>query len=131
MKLSLSQAAKEAKVAKSTLSRAIERGRLSAQKDSLGRFQIDPAELFRVFAPVALDTDATQQEGRGAADLKQSTTALEQELNHLKTMLAMMQDREADLKVERDSWKEQAQRLSLPRPVENAGLFARLFRRSA
>ena len=123
MELSLSQAAKEANVAKSTISRAIEKGRLSARKDDLGRFHIDPAELFRVFAPQQRNNTETQQSEHGA-------TGLEREIEHLKTMLSMMQDREADLKAERDSWRDQAQRLALP-AAERNGLFFKLFRRAS
>jgi hypothetical protein len=51
MTLSLGQAAKEVGLDKSTLSRAIKRGRLSAQRTDSGGYAIDPAELFRVFPP--------------------------------------------------------------------------------
>ena len=53
MQLSLSAAAKEVNRSKSTLSRAIKEGRLSATRCDDGSYQIDPAELYRVFpAPV-------------------------------------------------------------------------------
>ncbi|PWU70684.1 hypothetical protein DK867_23465 [Ochrobactrum sp. POC9] len=123
MELSLSQAAKEANVAKSTISRAIEKGRLSARKDDLGRYHIDPAELFRVFAPQQRRNTETQQSEHDA-------TGLEREVEHLRAMLAMMQDREADLKAERDSWRDQAQRLALP-TAERNGLLSKLFRRAS
>lgn len=48
-KLSLNKAAKEAGVAKSTLLDALSSGRMSAEKNEKGHWQIDPAELFRVF----------------------------------------------------------------------------------
>jgi hypothetical protein len=52
MKFSLGQAARETGLDKSTLSRAIKSGRLSAQrKNGSGGYEIDPAELFRVFPP--------------------------------------------------------------------------------
>ncbi len=47
----LSQAAKESKKSKSTISEAISSGRLSAFKDDNGHYQIDPSELFRVYPP--------------------------------------------------------------------------------
>ena len=53
MKFSLGQAARETGLDKSTLSRAIKSGRLSAQrKNGNSGYEIDPAELFRVFPPV-------------------------------------------------------------------------------
>lgn len=49
MYLSLNKAAKEAGISKSTLSEALNSGRLTANKDSRGRWQIDPAALFHAF----------------------------------------------------------------------------------
>lgn len=43
------QAAKETGLSKSTITRAIKSGKLSATKDQDGVFKIDPAELFRVY----------------------------------------------------------------------------------
>lgn len=53
MKLSLGQAAKEVGLDKSTISRAIKSGKLSAHRKESGGYEIDPAELFRVFAPTS------------------------------------------------------------------------------
>jgi hypothetical protein len=53
MKLSLGQAAKEVGLDKSTISRAIQRGKLSAHRKERGGYEIDPAELFRVFPPAS------------------------------------------------------------------------------
>lgn len=47
MKLTLGQAAKTAKRAKGTLSKALNNGNISAEKDDKGRWQIDPSELQR------------------------------------------------------------------------------------
>jgi hypothetical protein len=49
IKLSLNKAAKEAGVAKSTLLDALNNGRMSAEKNEKGHWEIDPSELFRVF----------------------------------------------------------------------------------
>lgn len=57
-KLSLNKAAKEASVAKSTLLEALNSGRMSAEKNEKGHWQIDPAELFRVFPK----SSSTEQE---------------------------------------------------------------------
>ena len=57
MHLSLGQAAKETGLDKSTISRAIKSGKLSATRQENGGYAIDPAELFRVFAPAAQDTE--------------------------------------------------------------------------
>jgi hypothetical protein len=49
VQLTLSQAAKEAGISKSTLSKALSTGRVSGQRQEDGSFRIDPSELFRVF----------------------------------------------------------------------------------
>src|SRR5215217_5907634 len=57
MHLSLGQAAKETGMDKSTISRAIKSGKLSATRQENGGYAIDPAELFRVFAPASKDAE--------------------------------------------------------------------------
>jgi excisionase family DNA binding protein len=52
MHLTLTQAAEATGKSKSTLLRAIRKGRISAHKDEHGAFWLDPAELHRVF-PIA------------------------------------------------------------------------------
>jgi hypothetical protein len=48
--------------AKSTILRAIKAGRISAVRDDLGQWQIEPAQLFHVF-PTLASPDATPQMG--------------------------------------------------------------------
>lgn len=55
----LGQAAKATGKSKPTLSRAIQSGRMSGQKQEDGSYLIDPAELHRVFPPVAANGNAT------------------------------------------------------------------------
>lgn len=54
--LTLGEAEREVGVTKSTISRAIKDGRLSANRNEHGHFQIDPAELFRVYEPIERNT---------------------------------------------------------------------------
>ena len=51
MKLTLGKASKEAGISKTAISNAIKSGRLSAKKTDTGSYEIDPAELFRVYPP--------------------------------------------------------------------------------
>jgi len=60
--LTLGEAARQVTVTKSTLHRAINDGRLSANRDDQGHYQIDPAELFRVFEPVTRNTPSNDSE---------------------------------------------------------------------
>ncbi len=49
--LTMGQAAKETGISKATLSKALKSGRLSYVAKSTAGYEIDPAELFRVFPP--------------------------------------------------------------------------------
>ena len=49
--MTLGQAAKQCGMSKTTLSRAIPAGKLSAARNSDGSCDIDPSELARVFPP--------------------------------------------------------------------------------
>jgi len=62
--LTLGEAEKEVGVTKSTISRAIKDGRLSAKRNEHGHFQIDPAELFRVYPPSSEHAQVDEQEQR-------------------------------------------------------------------
>ena len=63
----LGQAAKATGKSKPTLSRALQSGRMSGQKQPNGSYLIDPAELHRVFPPVSSSGNAT-------GDMKPSET---------------------------------------------------------
>lgn len=65
----LGSAARAAGVSKSTIHRAIKRGTISARSKDVGGYEIDPAELHRVFPPVstvsALDDENDGVPGTG------------------------------------------------------------------
>jgi hypothetical protein len=114
MAFTLGTASQATGCAKSTILRAIKAGRISAVRDDLGQWQIEPAELFRVFPALALP-DATPQTGQMERDA--TTDMLVGELRQVI----------ADLRQDRDHWRaaherEQAahaatQRLLLPPPA--------------
>lgn len=126
MKLSANQAAKEAGIAKKTLLEALKTGRLSAEKDDKGHWQIDPAELFRVFPKTSDDqlpepqpTPSTETENR--LEIARLRAALEG-AERLSDSLA---DQVADLRARLDQEGEErraltARLLTDQRPVEAA-----------
>lgn len=61
MKLTLGQAAKTAKRSKGTLSKALNSGGISAEKDDKGRWQIDPSELSRWMSANPFPNDLENQ----------------------------------------------------------------------
>ena len=130
--LSLREAAEQTGKSKSTILRAIQSGRLSAPRNDDGDYAIDPAELFRVYAP--RDANAPDRDaGRDATttaetmDLKIRNAQLEAVVNALKAILENEKKRGEELRTERDRWASQAERLAVPpaastRPVVPAPL---------
>jgi hypothetical protein len=113
MSYSLSQAATAIGMYRSTVLRAIKAGKITAAKDDHGQWCIEPAELHRVYPPVADTTGDTSAARHHAPD--ETTLALrcalaEQRLADLKLLLE-------DLKLQRDSWQAQAERLALTAPA--------------
>lgn len=117
--LTLGQAARLAGVGKSTLTRAIKAGRLSAQRRHDGSYEIDVAELNRVY-PVTPATGATPgnvahhatatRDGGGTPDTPADTAALRAQIDGLREMLRRADQRADELRHERDTWREQASR---------------------
>ena len=100
-KLSLSQAAKLAGKSKSTINRAIKTGKLSATRHEDGTYSIDPAELARAF-------DVEPLEGAKRRDADPDETRLLERITALEIMLNREREISADLKEERDRWRQQA-----------------------
>jgi len=92
MKLTLNKAAQTCGRSKSTLIKAIKSGRLSAPRDDLGHYNIDPSELHRVF-PFQMNDHQEPVRNRSTEpsatiqDDHLETTALERENDLLREML--------------------------------------------
>lgn len=118
MQLSLGQAATAVGVSKSTLSRAIKTGRLSATRNPDGGYSINPAELERVYTFIDPSADATTSGGRVAqhatqAPPAQSTLVLEVEIQGLRAHLDLLRDQLDDVRKQRDGWQRQAEATQL------------------
>lgn len=120
MAVSLGVAARLCGRSKSTLSRAVQAGRLSATRRPDGSYEFDVAELSRVYsisvpasetptvaaAPVAMTRHATpERDPETVARL----AALEAEIAGLRDLIA-------EVRQSRDDWKSQAERLALSPP---------------
>src|SRR3954453_22868687 len=141
--LSIRDAARQAGVSRSSILRAIQSGRMSAPRKDDGGYAVDPAELFRMFEPrPAGQMDEAGPGGMGQAgqgaeppvtvagppETDARAAALEAEIQALKELVRRLdldkqelvrrsdQDKQ-DLKVDRDRWAEQAQRLALTGPT--------------
>lgn len=70
--LSAAQAAKKVGKSTPTITRAIKSGKLSATKLEGGGYEIDPAELFRVFDPISKEGDDTPTMKDSESDINDS-----------------------------------------------------------
>lgn len=80
-------AAKLARRNRSTLTRMIENGKLSATRDESGRYLIDPAELERVFGALASPDATTDAEVDAVHENALVKNALERELEVVRELL--------------------------------------------
>jgi hypothetical protein len=113
MKFSLGQAARETGLDKSTLSRAIKSGRLSAQrKDGNGGYEIDPAELFRVFPP-ASKAEASSPPVDAPADMLLENRELRIKLEAAETRIKDKEDEVHDLRRRLDLEGEERRKLTM------------------
>lgn len=110
MHLSLGQAAKETGKSKSVISNAIKTGRLSASKGDKNQWQIDPAELFRVFPPQNAKNGSEERDRTPENDLE--NRLLIQEIGHLKDQLGREMEISRDLSRRLDQEFEERQRLT-------------------
>lgn len=114
--LSLSQAAKLTAKSKSTINRAIKSGKLSATRHDDGSYSINPAELSRVFA-------LEPNDGVKRRELEPAGTYLLERVEILESMLNREREISADLKEDRDRWRQQATALLTDRrPTVSAGV---------
>jgi hypothetical protein len=121
--LSLSEAATAAGIAKSTIWRAIKTGRISATRTYVGTYEVDPAELFRVFPATPKDGDMKQA---AMAIAPVAMAALEAQIGALKEVSSLLKEQLEDIRKDRDAWRTQAesnQRLLVDARPRRRGLF--------
>ena len=109
MAYTLGTAAKASGKSKATISKAIKSGRLSALKDETGVYQIEPAELNRVY-PLNVDgnRDRTPRTPEDTPDKGPSLRELQARLEAAQERLADKEALIADLREDRDRWRQQA-----------------------
>lgn len=107
MKYSLSDAAKATGKNKTTIQRAIKTGKISAVKKDSGAYEIDPAELHRVFPFATAQHDAQQGESNVAQrpSVALETNSLER-IAELEKELAVAQSRSIGLEEQRQQMSE-------------------------
>ena len=124
--LTLGQAARLTGTSKTTLTRAIKAGRLSATRREDGGYSIDPAELARVYE-IKPETIETGGATGGVVHLatpvpEPSATPATPDVETIARMAAMeaelrgLKDMVAELRQARDQWQQQAARVTLALP---------------
>lgn len=117
MPYTLGEAAKAIGRSKPTLLEAIKKGRISAAKDALGRYQIDPAELYRVYKPIGKTKPETEQDLTALMEQKEGENkALREKLQSLSELKERIERECEDLREDRNHWRLQARALPPPKP---------------
>lgn len=123
MLYTLGQASKAVGKAKGTIKNAIDKGRISASKNEIGEYQIDPSELHRVY-PLP-----TEQSKMNAVTPPVVPSLHSTEVKALEDKVRMLEATLDDVRQDRDEWRKQAQQLALAPPEKSrSGLFG-LFRK--
>lgn len=123
MQLTLGQAARLAGRGKTTLTRAIQAGKLSAVRRDDGSYQIDVAELSRVYKLRNVTPEMVSQSslsvhhatrhriGEQDPETAARLAELETEVRMLRELLAEVKASRDELRAERDDWRSRAERL--------------------
>ena len=121
MKLTLKQAAEQSRKSKSTIQRAIKKGKLSASKNEDGTYAIDPSELSRVYP--ANFTQHSNEPVRNSSDLLETKVAM------LEDQLSRERETVDDLRKRLDRAEERVYALSAPPQATEPrkGFWARVF----
>jgi predicted site-specific integrase-resolvase len=127
MYLTLGQAAKQSGIGKATLSRYIKQGKISAQKQEDGSYQIDAAELDRVRGIMRPSMEQTTEQ----ITTPMEPSGLQREIDLLREMLSLKDKTIEDLIGERDKWSRMAESLQEEkqklltdgRPKEKSGVW--------
>ena len=125
--LTLGEAAREVGKTKTALANAIKSGRLSATRDDKGQYQIDPAELFRVYPAKSQEVGDTRP--NETATLQRENELLREQLDRERELNRRLFDRLDEEAAERRkltallTHQPQPAAPETPRP----GLWRRLF----
>ncbi len=87
----LGEAAREVGKTKTALANAIKAGRISATRDDKGQYQIDPAELFRVYPAKSLEVGDTRP--NETATLQRENELLREQLDREREINRRLFDR--------------------------------------
>ena len=134
MSYTLGEAAIACGKSKSTLSKAIKAGKISAFKNDHGAFEIEPSELFRLYPPTPppIEQNTIETVGVEQKTTPDSTPKNTNNIEMLEAKLQMANERIDELKsdkekleIDKEQWRQQATNL-LAAP-DRRGLLQRIF----
>ena len=123
------EAAKEIGKSTTTITRAIEKGKLSAEGGNGEPYKIQAAELFRVYkrktsaTPKSNDTQHPEKQN-ATLETTIKISELKHEIKFLNEKVGLQDNRIEELKEDRDKWEKQAEKVLLtydkkqPAPVQ-------------
>ena len=111
MPYTLGQAANATGKQKSTILGAIKSGRLSATRNELNEWQIDPAELHRVYEPKPSTERHETPPNTAEIALR------EEKIRFLEREISRLEQTTSDLREDRDHWRRQATYLIEHQPL--------------
>ena len=103
--LTLGEAAKATDKSKQAILNAIKKGRISAKKNEKGYWEIDPAELHRIYAPKTPNSSINSKTGRCETPIN---PGLQAELNAAQKEIELLREQVNDLREDRNHWRAQA-----------------------
>ena len=135
MAYTLGEASKATGKSKPTIQEQIKKGRISAVKDDLGRYQIDPAELHRLYPPLSSEKPETERDLTSLMKEKEAEIrGLQDRLKAVSELKERIERECEDLREDRNHWRLQARALPAPEAQTPAvaippkkGFFRRIF----
>ena len=128
MSYTLGEAAIACGKSKSTISKAIKAGKISAEKNDHGTFEIEASELHRVYppAPIEQNTIETVEYEQNATPKNTSNIeVLQAKLDMANERIEELKQDKDKLEIDKEQWRQQATNL-LTAP-DRRGLLQRIF----
>lgn len=108
---SLKEAADAVGLGKPAILKAIQKGRISAHKNDFGQWEIDPAELHRVYKPISKETQqGTNFQRQEPQEPLNNSIELKVKLETMAELKARIEDECADLRRRLDQSEEARQK---------------------
>lgn len=132
MGIALAEAAKQVGISRVGLLKSIKRGKVTAEKNVHGEWEIEPAELFRAYPPVKQVTgdkidEVTVSNTLESKMLQDKIDAQREQINDLREQLAKAEGREAKILKMMDEQITNMRMLTDQRTGNRTGFWSSLF----